>query len=39
MFLKRAIAYAVIAWLLMQIRTQVFPFLGSWRNRTVFDGL
>jgi hypothetical protein len=24
---KVAIAYAVIAWLLMQIATQVFPFL------------
>jgi hypothetical protein len=39
MFLKRAIAYAVIAWLLMQITMQVFPFLGLWRNRTVFGGL
>ena len=26
---KVAIAYAVIAWLLMQIATQVFPFLES----------
>jgi hypothetical protein len=24
---KAAIAYAVVAWLLMQIATQVFPFL------------
>ena len=38
-FLKRAIAYAVIAWLLMQITMVVFPFLGLWRNRTVCGGL
>ena len=26
---KVAIAYAVVAWLLMQIATQVFPFLNA----------
>ena len=33
------IAYAVIAWLLMQITTEVFPFLGLWRNGTICGGL
>ena len=34
---KVAIAYAVIAWLLMQIATQVFPFLEipNWAIRLV----
>src|SRR6266705_1852737 len=34
---KMAIAYAVIAWLLMQIATQVFPFLEipNWAIRLV----
>ena len=39
MFSKAGIAYTVIAWLLMQITTEVFPFLGLWRNRTVCGGL
>ena len=34
---KVAIAYAVVAWLLMQISTQVFPFLEipNWAIRLV----
>jgi hypothetical protein len=34
---KVAIAYAVVAWLLMQIATQVFPFLEipNWAVRLV----
>jgi len=34
---KVAIAYAVVAWLLMQIATQVFPFLEipNWAIRLV----
>jgi hypothetical protein len=34
---KVAIAYAVVAWLLMQIATQVFPFLeiSNWAIRLV----
>jgi len=34
---KVAIAYAVVAWLLMQIATQVFPFLEipNWMVRSV----
>ena len=34
---KVAIAYAVVAWLLMQIATQVFPFLeiANWAVRLV----
>jgi hypothetical protein len=33
---KVAIAYAVVAWLLMQIATQVFPFLEipNWAIRS-----
>jgi hypothetical protein len=36
-FIKWAIAYAVIAWLFMQIVTQVFPFLEipNWAIRLV----
>jgi hypothetical protein len=37
-FLKPAIVYALIAWLLMQITTEVFQFLGLWRNRAVCGG-
>jgi hypothetical protein len=37
-FLKPAIVYALIARLLMQIATEVFPFLGLWHNRTVCGG-
>jgi hypothetical protein len=37
-FLKPAIAYAVIAWRLMEIPTEVFPFLDLWRNRAVCGG-
>ena len=38
---KVAIAYAVVAWLLMQIATQVFPFLEipNWAIRLVFIGV
>src|SRR5216117_1344415 len=34
---KVAIAYAVVAWLLMQVATQVFPFLEipNWASRLV----
>jgi adenylate cyclase len=34
---KVAIAYAVVAWLLMQVATQVFPFLEipNWTIRLV----
>jgi len=37
---KVAIAYAVVAWLLMQIATQIFPFLEipNWEIRLVFIG-
>ncbi len=38
---KVAIAYAVVAWLRMQIATQVFPFLEmpNWAIRLVFIGV
>ena len=38
---KVAIAYAVVAWLLMQIATQVFPFfeIPNWAIRLVFIGV
>ena len=38
---KVAIAYAVVAWLLMQIATLVFPFLEipNWAIRLVFIGV
>jgi hypothetical protein len=41
MFLKSRIAYMVIAWLLMQIATQVFRFLEipNWAIRLVFIGV
>jgi hypothetical protein len=38
---KVAIAYAVVAWLLMQIASQIFPFLEipNWAIRLVFIGV
>ena len=38
---KVAIAYAVVAWLLIYIATQVFPFLEipNWAIRLVFIGV
>jgi hypothetical protein len=38
---KVAVAYAVVAWLLMQIASQIFPFfeIRNWAIRLVFIGV
>jgi hypothetical protein len=38
---KVAIAYAVVAWLLMQIASHIFPFfeIPNWAIRLVFIGV